>query len=90
MKLHRINVDSSYILLFLLLQAIHSQYIVVGAIHPICCSYEVAMDIYSHLDPPFEELFDEAEEHAISVLYEAWHMMLLTDQKTYNKVFRII
>lgn len=62
----------------------------VGAIHPICCSYEVAMDIYSHLDPPFEELFDEAEEHAISVLYEAWHMMLLTDQKTYNKVYRII
>ena len=69
-----------------MLQGIHSQYIVVGAFHPICCSPEIASDIYCHLDPPFEELFDEAEEHAIEVLYEAWQLMLDTDQKTYNKV----
>ena len=58
----------------------------VGAFHPIGCSDEVARDIYSHLEPPFEELFDEAEEHAIAVLYEAWQIMLDTDQRTYNKV----
>ena len=70
----------------LTLQVIHSQYLAVGSPHFIRCSAEICRDVYNHLDPPFEELYDEAEEHAITVLFEAWIQMLDTDQKTYNKV----
>lgn len=46
----------------------------------------VATEIRAHLEPPFEEVFDEAEEHAIIALHEAWTHMWDQDQRTYSKV----
>ncbi|XP_060585737.1 regulator of G-protein signaling 22-like isoform X3 [Ruditapes philippinarum] len=67
-------------------KSIFSKYIVVGARHHIGVGHGVEQEIRSHLIPPFEELFDEAEEHSLTVIYEAWQEMWETDQKTYNKV----
>ncbi|XP_053393937.1 regulator of G-protein signaling 22-like isoform X3 [Mercenaria mercenaria] len=67
-------------------KSVYSKYIVVGAKHHLGLGDEIAQEIRSHLIPPFEELFDDAEEHAITVLYEAWQEMWEMDQKTYHKV----
>ncbi|KAL4236453.1 GTPase activator [Mactra antiquata] len=67
-------------------KSIFSKYIVVRAPCHIGVGDELACEIRSHINPPFEELFDDAEEHAITVVYEAWQEMWEVDQKTYNKV----
>ena len=43
-------------------------------------------EIYRCLDPPFEDLFDDAEEYSLSVLYVAFVQMTNVDMKTYGKV----
>ena len=40
----------------------------------------------SHIDPPYEDLFDEAEEYALEVLFEAWSQMMVCDISTFDKV----
>lgn len=68
------------------LQVIYSRYIVVGGDRNIGCSHEVRCRIYRALQPPFEDLFDEAEEYSLTVLYVAWTQMINVDMKTYGKV----
>ncbi|XP_052776517.1 regulator of G-protein signaling 22-like isoform X2 [Mya arenaria] len=67
-------------------KSIYSKYITVGAQRHIGLDGEACKDIRAHLDPPFEELFDAAEEHAIMVVHQAWQEMWENDQKTYHKV----
>ncbi|XP_052256163.1 regulator of G-protein signaling 22-like isoform X3 [Dreissena polymorpha] len=67
-------------------KSIFSKYITVGARCRVSISTEATNEIRARLDPPFEDLFDAAEEHAIQVVHEAWLDMWETDQKTYNKV----
>ncbi|KAL3869360.1 hypothetical protein ACJMK2_042052 [Sinanodonta woodiana] len=67
-------------------KAIYSHFIVTGCEHPVGCTNEIAEDIFYHISPPFEELFDQAEVHAITVLYTAWVEMTENDKKTYGKV----
>lgn len=38
------------------------------------------------MNPPFEELFDEAEEYVLGVLFDAWAEMLASDLTTFDKV----
>ncbi|WAR24165.1 RGS22-like protein [Mya arenaria] len=66
-------------------KSIYSKYITVGAQRHIGLDGEACKDIRAHLDPPFEELFDAAEEHAIMVVHQAWQEMWENDQKTYHK-----
>ncbi|XP_053915959.1 regulator of G-protein signaling 22 isoform X7 [Cuculus canorus] len=42
--------------------------------------------IYQNIDPAFEDLFDSAEEHILTVLLEAWMKMMELDKYTYGKV----
>ncbi|CAN8183799.1 unnamed protein product [Coccothraustes coccothraustes] len=42
--------------------------------------------IYHKIDPAFEDLFDPAEEHILSVLLEPWMKMVEEDKYTYRKV----
>lgn len=67
-------------------KVIYSRYIVVGGDRNIGCSHEVRCRIYRALQPPFEDLFDEAEEYSLTVLYVAWTQMINVDMKTYGKV----
>ena len=52
----------------------------------IQCTSELQNKVQSHLDPPYEELFDEVEEYALDILYEAWSEMLISDMSVFNKV----
>lgn len=42
--------------------------------------------IYQKIDPAFEDLFDPAEEHILTVLLEPWMKMVEEDKYTYRKV----
>jgi flavin-binding protein dodecin len=59
---------------------------VIGGISSIGCSYGIRKEIARCLQPPFEELFDTAEEYSIKELYVAWTQMITVDMKTYGKV----
>ena len=67
-----------------------SKYIVVGAPFSIQCNNDIKDYIYSHINPPFEELFDLAEEHILSVLFDAWSTLLSKDIVTFEKVLMCI
>ncbi|XP_077207926.1 regulator of G-protein signaling 22 [Paroedura picta] len=43
-------------------------------------------EIYQKIEPPFEDLFDPAEEYILSLLLEPWMKMLEEDRITYGKV----
>ncbi|XP_066538401.1 regulator of G-protein signaling 22 [Hoplias malabaricus] len=42
--------------------------------------------IFTRLNPPFEELFDQAEEHTLFLLLEPWTVLIHQDITTFNKV----
>lgn len=42
--------------------------------------------IYQKIDPAFEDLFDLAEEHILTILQEPWMKMVEEDKYTYSKV----
>ena len=67
-------------------QRLMSKYIVVGAPFSIQCNNDIKDYIYSHINPPFEEPFDLAEEHILSVLFDAWSTLLSKDIVTFEKV----
>ncbi|XP_060077454.1 regulator of G-protein signaling 22-like [Ylistrum balloti] len=67
-------------------KTIYSHYIVVGSPRNIGCTAAIFKEIYRCLEPAFEDLFDEAEELALSVLLVPWVQMINSDMKTYGKV----
>jgi len=58
----------------------------VGSTRNIGVSQDIRRAVYRCLEPPYEELFDAAEEHSLSILYVAWVQMIVEDNKTYGKV----
>ena len=42
--------------------------------------------MYREVSPPFEELFDGAEEHILQMLLKPWSEMKCSDTVLYNKV----
>ncbi|KAM4688914.1 regulator of G-protein signaling 22 [Discoglossus pictus] len=46
----------------------------------------IKKEIYQKLDPPFEDLFDAAEEYILALLLSAWIEMTESDRKAYGKV----
>ncbi|ESO87501.1 hypothetical protein LOTGIDRAFT_235002 [Lottia gigantea] len=67
-------------------QYIYSKYVVVSAPCDVNSSSDVRSDIYHHINPPYEELFDDVEEHVLEILYSAWISNLKEDVRIYNKV----
>ena len=61
-------------------------YVVTGAPRCIKVQLHVRHDIAKHFDCPQEELFDEAEEESLDILYSAWIVCLQLDSQSYNKV----
>lgn len=47
---------------------------------------EEKKDIYMKIQPPFEDLFDTAEEFILLNLLEPWTQMVMSDQVSYRKV----
>ncbi|CAH1803041.1 unnamed protein product, partial [Owenia fusiformis] len=67
-------------------QHIHAQYIVRPSPYNIGCGKEISDATTAQLDPPYEELFDLAEEYCFNTLFEAWSQMLTCDLTTYEKI----
>ena len=71
-------------------QELHSTFIVEGASFSIQCPPEVRRVVQRSLWPAFEELFDAAEEHALSVLVGRWRKMVEEEEsKVASKVSRL-
>lgn len=65
---------------------IYSTYIVNGAHEDIGVSPHIRNQIRSMINPPYDELFDAAEEHALKLLIVPWNKMLGLDRESYNRV----
>ncbi|XP_073702986.1 regulator of G-protein signaling 22 [Garra rufa] len=59
-------------------QLLYATYLSSGAQMSVGLNEEDRRDVLLRLSPPFEDLFDRAEEHALSVLLEPW--MLLSER----------
>lgn len=67
-------------------QSLFAQFIVEGAPSSIGVCESVELDIMDHLNPAYEDLFDEAEEFTLKVLFDAFQRYLNQDVKNYCKV----
>ncbi|XP_072251170.1 regulator of G-protein signaling 22 [Leuresthes tenuis] len=67
-------------------QLLSSTYIFSYATRSIDVDEEIRRDVYSKLLPAFEELFDEVEEHALSILLEPWTLLINRDKDAFQQV----
>ncbi|ELU18295.1 hypothetical protein CAPTEDRAFT_185777 [Capitella teleta] len=65
---------------------LYSIFIVPGAPKSIRCQPQMHNEIFASLDPPYEDLFDSAEEYILSILFEAWSQIVTLDLNTFDKV----
>uniref|UniRef100_A0A3Q2D217 RGS domain-containing protein n=1 Tax=Cyprinodon variegatus TaxID=28743 RepID=A0A3Q2D217_CYPVA len=63
-------------------QLLYSTYIISYARRSINVPPEIGRAVYNRLQPAFEELFDEVEEHALDILLEPWTLLMEGDKKT--------
>ena len=66
---------------------IFSTYIVGGSQQDIGLSLGNRKQIRSVINPPFDELFDAAEEYVLKLLIVPWNKMLGMDKESYKRVF---
>ncbi|XP_076767377.1 regulator of G-protein signaling 22 isoform X2 [Arvicanthis niloticus] len=67
-------------------QYLFATYIAPSASLDIGLHQEGKKDIYMKIQPPFEDLFDTAEEFILLSLLEPWTQMVMSDQVAYKKV----
>ncbi|XP_008573000.1 PREDICTED: regulator of G-protein signaling 22 [Galeopterus variegatus] len=67
-------------------QYLFATYIAPSATLDIALQQEKKKEIYMQIHPPFEDLFDTAEEYILLVLLEPWAKMVKSDQLAYRKV----
>nr|XP_042120783.1 regulator of G-protein signaling 22 isoform X1 [Peromyscus maniculatus bairdii] len=67
-------------------QYLFATYIAPSATLDIGLQQEEKKDIYMRIQPPFEDLFDTAEEYILLILLEPWTQMVMSDQAAYRKV----
>ncbi|XP_015257084.1 PREDICTED: regulator of G-protein signaling 22 [Cyprinodon variegatus] len=67
-------------------QLLYSTYIISYARRSINVPPEIGRAVYNRLQPAFEELFDEVEEHALDILLEPWTLLMEGDKKTLQQV----
>ncbi|XP_038199703.1 LOW QUALITY PROTEIN: regulator of G-protein signaling 22 [Arvicola amphibius] len=67
-------------------QYLFATYIAPSATLDIGLQQEEKKDIYMRIQPPFEDLFDTAEEYILLILLEPWTQMVMSDQVAYRKV----
>ncbi|XP_012578379.1 PREDICTED: regulator of G-protein signaling 22 [Condylura cristata] len=67
-------------------QYLFATYVAPSATFDIGLQKEKKKEIYMKIQPPFEDLFDTAEEYILLLLLEPWTMMVKSDQLAYRKV----
>ncbi|XP_074002060.1 regulator of G-protein signaling 22 [Numenius arquata] len=67
-------------------QFLYASYIAPSASMDIGLHQSKKNIIYQKIDPAFEDLFDPAEEHILTVLLEPWMKMVEADKYAYGKV----
>ncbi|XP_053323726.1 regulator of G-protein signaling 22 isoform X2 [Spea bombifrons] len=67
-------------------QLIFGTYLAPSASMDIGVEKTIKKEIYQKLDPPFEDLFDSAEEYVLTLLLSAWIHLTELDRQTYSKV----
>ncbi|XP_077023450.1 regulator of G-protein signaling 22 isoform X4 [Tamandua tetradactyla] len=67
-------------------QYLFATYIAPSATLEIGLQQEMKKEIYMKIQPPFEDLFDTAEEYILLLLLEPWTKMVKSDQIAYRKV----
>ncbi|XP_037658492.1 regulator of G-protein signaling 22 isoform X4 [Choloepus didactylus] len=67
-------------------QYLFATYIAPSATLEIGLQQEKKKEIYMKIQPPFEDLFDTAEEYILLLLLEPWTKMVKSDQIAYRKV----
>ncbi|XP_007933073.2 regulator of G-protein signaling 22, partial [Orycteropus afer afer] len=67
-------------------QYLFATYIAPSATLDVGLQQEKKKEIYMKIQPPFEDLFDSAEEYILLLLLEPWAKMVKTDQIAYRKV----
>ena len=65
-------------------QTLYSLYRVEGGSENIGCTPEVVGQIASSLRPAYEDLFDDAEQHALLVLLEQWVELSSSDDQRFQ------
>uniref|UniRef100_A0A8C5PXA3 Regulator of G protein signaling 22 n=1 Tax=Leptobrachium leishanense TaxID=445787 RepID=A0A8C5PXA3_9ANUR len=67
-------------------QLVFGTYLAPSASMDIGAEQSIKKEIYQKLDPPFEDLFDSAEEYILTLLLSAWIQMTESDRQAYGKV----
>ncbi|XP_036904169.1 regulator of G-protein signaling 22 isoform X3 [Sturnira hondurensis] len=67
-------------------QYLFATYVAPSATLDIGLQQEKKREIYMKIQPPFEDLFDTAEEYILLLLLEPWTMMVKSDQLAYRQV----
>ncbi|CAH2285664.1 regulator of G- signaling 22 [Pelobates cultripes] len=66
-------------------QLIFGTYLAPSASMDIGAEQNIKKEIYQKLDPPFEDLFDAAEEYILTLLLSAWLQMTELNRQAYRK-----
>ncbi|KAF7246980.1 Regulator of G-protein signaling 22 [Varanus komodoensis] len=67
-------------------QFLYANYIAPSAAMNIGLQQSAKNEIYNKIDPPFEDLFDPAEEYILTLLLVPWMKMIEQDRDTLGKV----
>uniref|UniRef100_A0A670KAU7 Regulator of G protein signaling 22 n=1 Tax=Podarcis muralis TaxID=64176 RepID=A0A670KAU7_PODMU len=67
-------------------QFLYANYIAPSASMDIGLQQITKNEIYQKIEPPFEDLFDSAEEYILILLLDPWMKMVEQDRKTYGQV----
>ncbi|KAL7887072.1 hypothetical protein AOLI_G00047930 [Acnodon oligacanthus] len=67
-------------------QLLYATYVCSAAGRSVGLGEQCRQHIFTHLIPPFEDLFDEAEEHILFLLLEPWTILTHQDMSTFHKV----
>ncbi|XP_023555724.1 regulator of G-protein signaling 22 isoform X1 [Octodon degus] len=70
-------------------QYLFATYVAPSATLDIGLQQEKKKEIYMKIHPPFEDLFDTAEEYILLILLQPWMKMVKSDQVTYRKVEQV-
>ncbi|XP_039184845.1 regulator of G-protein signaling 22 isoform X1 [Crotalus tigris] len=67
-------------------QFLYANYIAPSAALDIGIEQSTKNEMYKKIDPPFEDLFDLAEEYILTILLVPWMKMIEEDREIYGKV----
>ncbi|XP_057689432.1 regulator of G-protein signaling 22 [Corythoichthys intestinalis] len=67
-------------------QVLYYTYIHSSASRSIRLKEAIRKEVSDHLIPAFEELFDQVEDHILSILMEAWTVLVGLDKKSFLQV----